>query len=65
MFLSLGQRTFSLKNFLSQGFPIPPDKLRMRLGSIVCFHKTGSMKELKVFFLELFTGTEFDIFLQS
>ena len=65
MLLSLGQRTFSLQIFLSQGFPVPPDKLRMRLGSIICFHKTRSMWELKAFFLELFTGTKFDIFLQS
>lgn len=56
MFLSLGQRIFSLHIFLSHGFPVPPDKLRMRLESIICFHKTASMRELKAFFLVLFPG---------
>lgn len=65
MFLSLEQIVLSLQIFLSQGFPVPTDKLRMRLGSIICFHKTGSRRELKAFFLVLFTREKFDIFLQS
>lgn len=72
MFLSLGQRTFSLQIFLSHGFPVPLDKLRMRLESIICFHKTGSMRELKAFFLVLFPepnlisfSTELKLFAQN
>lgn len=64
-FLSLGQEPFRLQLFLSQDFPALPDKLRESLGTIICFHRTRSWMELKVFFLVLFPGAKLGIFLQS
>lgn len=48
--------------FAFPGFPVLPDKLRGSLGTTICFHKTRSRMELKVFFLVLFPGAKFDIF---
>lgn len=65
VFLSLIQEPFRLQIFSFPGFPALPDKRRGSLGTVICFHKTRSRRELNVFFLVLFPGAEFDIFLQS
>lgn len=58
-------RALQTPNFSFPGFPVLPDKRRGSLGTVICFHKTRSRRELNIFFLVLFPGAEFDIFLQS